>query len=154
MKPIILGEFHSNYQIPDISKQEPSTVKALMRDPNDDLKHFQRADPDDWKKEIVMRPLDPQEINKYQAERMARQFSCYYRGEPISKRSEHANRQNAIDAFRFTSGANVTVDEVKARGVNLNEYRTTVIEKWIELTWWKAVLHKIRGNQIKEEDLE
>lgn len=61
------------------------------------------------------------------------------------------SKQRAISAIVYTPAANVTKAEVEARAVNLVEIKSNPLtEEWVSLPWYKALLHWVKGNQIKQ----
>jgi hypothetical protein len=172
--PIILGDFgvepKAMKTLSDgelISMQEPSTQRALKRDPKEDEAWWARPLPEEkeWKRDYkVHRKLDPQEVVHYQAHRMNREHKSFYRKDKTSLISERnikgditlisltpQTKQKAMDAFRFTPPAKVTPEQVLHNATNLVEYKSEPIqEKWVELKWYQAFWHWLKGGRVEQ----
>jgi hypothetical protein len=146
-KPFVSGEQHE------------STKRNLARDPAKDDEWVARlvnTVPDGWKarpdakstdEAVAKRPLSADEILIVET---IRRGSKNTRGQSLRAGLDAKTRQKGVEAFLFTPPAKVTRAEVEARAVNLVPIVSKpIVEEWRELTWWEALLHRLRGNKIR-----
>lgn len=150
-----------NPKRPATTTQAPSTQRTLERNELDDITYWSRPlpPPEKWKanpsaktieERVQPRPLDPREIELFERTRRRPKNS---EGSSIKSSVTPLLRERAIEAFVYTPPARVTEAEVKARAVNLVEYKSEPLkEVWVELPWWKAIFHRLRGHKVKIDD--
>jgi len=129
------------------TNQAPSTMRNLSRDPKEDEKWFNRPMPEDWKCEVTHRPIAPDEYSAHKATQSSRNTL----GESKKSATTITGRDRAIQGFIYSPPAKVTKKEVDERAVNLTAFKTSPLtEVWVEIPWYKALFHWIKGNSIKQ----
>lgn len=106
--------------------------------------------PDNYKKFVGGRDLTPDEIQLVEALRRRPKNST---GQSEGTATPKEARDKAAAAFIFTPPAKVTKAEVDQKAVNLVQYKSEpMTEVWREMTWWQALVHRIKGNKIKSDE--
>ncbi len=144
-----------------LSLQAQSTAAVLKMNEEELAAHKARPMVDNWKavpdaktteEAVGQRYLDPREISHVEATRRRAKNST---GQSELSATNPEKRESAIQGFIFSPPARVTPDEVKAKAVNLVEYKSEPLtETWVELTWWQALIHRIKGNKIRIDPKE
>lgn len=147
--------------IPPSTVQAASTRATLNRDVKDDDRHIARLVgpmPDGWKaipnaktldEAVGARHIDPIEQSHFQAIRRRPKNSF---GQSEKSGVSPSRREAGIQAFRYTPPAKVTQKEVESRAVNLVQYKSEpMTEEWVQIPWYKALIHWIKGNKVKQE---
>lgn len=146
---------------PPTTEQQASTQATLNRDPSLDYDHINRLVgpmPDGWMavpnaktddERVGMRSLNPIEISHAEAIRRRPKNSL---GQSEKRGVSEVKIDRATQAFVYTPPAKVTKKEVEDRAVNLVQYKSQPIkEVWVEMNWYQALIHKLRGNKIVSE---
>lgn len=150
-----------------LSLQAPSTRRTLTMTPlehaeymarplltMDEVKAVKDADfstPEGIKRGIGQRDLSLEEIHTFETMRRRPKNTT---GQSDKSATTPEKKETASQAFIFSPPAKVTREEIRERAVNLKEYKTELKEVWIELPWWKALWHRIRGNKIQIDSKE
>lgn len=146
---------------PASTVQAKSTQATLDRDPADDDKHIARlVGPmsDSWKaipsaktldEAVGARYIDPVEASHFESIRRRPKNSL---GQSEKSAVTPSRREAGIQALRYTPPAKVTQKEVESRAVNLVQYKSEpMTEEWVQIPWYKALIHWIKGNKVKQE---
>ena len=141
-----------------ISLQAASTAATLRRTDEEQAVWNARPLPTNWlanpeaktnDESVGMRALDPTEISHFEAIRRRPKNS---QGQSTASGTTAEGRERGIQGFIYTPGASVTKSEVETRGVNLIQYETKpMTEVWVEMPWYKALFHRLKGNKIRQE---
>lgn len=145
------------------TEQAPSTLKALeaqaKRNPIEDMAWANRPLPADWKavpnakskeESVGMRNLQASEILTEETRRRRAKNSD---GQATGSSTSKENRQRAQEAFIYTPAARVSRRDVELRAVGLVEYKSEPMkEVWVEMNWFQALIHRIRGNKVISTD--
>lgn len=147
-----------NPKRPPTTVQAPSTQRTLDRDPLLDFEYQNRPLPTNWKanpnaktidESVAKRDLDPHEISHFESVRRRPKNS---QGESQKSATTPERHTRAVESFIYSPPAQVTKREVEERAVNLVQYKTEPMkEVWKPMPWWKALIHRIKGNKIRIE---
>ena len=139
-----------------LSLQAPSTQRTMKMNDKELEEYRNRPLPANWlanpdaktnDESVGMRPITAQELTLEEQRRRTIKNTL---GQSENSSVSELGRERGIQGFLYTPPAQVTTKEVETKAVNLVEYKSEPLkEEWIELPWWKAILHKLKGNKIK-----
>lgn len=142
-----------------LSLQASSTMRTLKMTDKELEEYRARPMAENWKavpnakttdEAVGARPLDIEEISHIESIRRRPKNST---GQSEGTATPKEARDKAAAAFIFTPPAKVTKAEVDQKAVNLVQYKSEpMTEVWREMTWWQALVHRIKGNKIKSDE--
>ncbi len=134
-------------------------VQRVMKMSEVELEEYRaRPMPENWlanpdaktnDESVGKRNLDPDEIAAYTGMRHASKNTI---GQSEKSATTPESRERAVQGLIFTPPAKVTPSEVQAKAVNLVQYKSEPLkEVWVEIPWYKALMHKLTGGTIRSE---
>jgi hypothetical protein len=118
---------------PPTTTQAESTMRTLSRDPRDDFAWQNRPLPENWKAKPDAETLEAMvgerevDLGLVSMEETRRRRPKNSDGQSEKSATTPERREKAIDAVIYTPPAKVTKEEVEAKAINLQEYKSTPI---------------------------
>lgn len=148
------------------SMQSPSTQAILLRDPSKDEEHFNRlldvdrAQVEKSGEEVVINAekriadYGMAQINHLEAVRRRAKNSL---GQSKQSATDKETKDSAVHHFLVSPPAKLTKEEEK-QVTQLSQPQAVVAqpqltkEVWVEMTWYQALVHWLKGNKIEKRD--